>query len=86
MMSSKEISSQQIEAIVRQAQEIAAGDYTEAETTARNHAALQAKIIQINGELMKTIRHLDSKNSTLQKFVAWLSLVATVATVVALLK
>lgn len=76
----------EIDKIVKQATEIAAGDYKTHEPTAQNHAALQALQIKINVELIKTIRELDAKNEKLQKFVFWLSVVATIATVVALLK
>ena len=75
-----------IDRIVSEAQEIAVGDYKEHEPTARNHAALQAKIIEVNGELIKTIRQLDAKNSKLQLYLAWLALVATAASLIALLK
>ena len=80
------LSSTAIDQIVVEAQKIAAGDYKEHEPTARNHAALQAKIIEVNGELIKTIRLLDAKNSKLQLYLAWLALVATAASLIALLK
>lgn len=76
----------EIEGVVASAKMIAEGDYSHSVSTATNHAKLQALQIKMNSELIKTIRHLDRKNSMLQKFIAVLSVVATVATVVALLK
>lgn len=76
----------EIESVVDEAKQIAEGDYTHSVSTATNHARLQALQIKMNSELIKTIRHLDRKNSVLQKFIAVLSVVATIATVVALLK
>ena len=79
-----DIRNDEINAVVNEAKEIAAGDYRTHEPTARNHAALQALQIKVNSELIKTIRNLDRKNATLQKFIAVLSVIATVATIVAL--
>lgn len=79
------LSNEQINKVVKQAQEISEGNYKQAESTAKNHASLQALQIKINAELIKTIRHLDEKNSNLQKYLLWLSVVATVATLGALL-
>lgn len=80
------LDSQEIDKIVANASKIAAGDYKKAESTAKNHASLQKLQITINAELIKTIRHLDSKNQKLQKQIAWLTLIAAAATIVALLK
>jgi hypothetical protein len=77
---------QKIDKLVEEAKKIAAGDYSAAELTARNHATLQSLQISVNGELIKTIRHLDRKNSVLQRFIAVLSIIATIATFVALFK
>lgn len=71
---------------IKEANDIAAGNYKEHEPTARNHAKLQALQITINSELIRTIRHLDTKNSKLQKQVAILSIVATAASIIALFK
>lgn len=79
------LSSEQINKVVRQAQKISEGDYKQAESTAKNHATLQALQIKVNAELIKTIRHLDEKNGKLQKLLFWLSVVATFATLAALL-
>jgi hypothetical protein len=76
----------QIANIIGEADNIAKADYKEPEPTARQHAKLQSLQIKVNAELIKTIRHLDEKNGKLQKLLFWLSVVATVATVVALLK
>jgi hypothetical protein len=76
----------QIDQTVKEAQEIAGGDYRTHEPTARNHASLQALQIKINGELIKTIRNLDAKNSKLQAAVAWLAVIATLASIIALFK
>jgi hypothetical protein len=84
--SSSILSNKAIDELIQEAHDIAGGDYKNHEATARNHAALQSRIIQVNGELIKTIRQLDAKNSSLQKIVAWLALVATVASVIALAK
>jgi hypothetical protein len=77
---------QDIEADVEEAAAIAKGNYERAESTARNHASLQALQIKVNAELIKTIRHLDEKNERLQKLIFWLSVIATIATIVALYK
>lgn len=76
----------EIDSTVAEAKKLAEGDYSHSVSTATNHAKLQALQIKMNSELIKTIRHLDRKNSVLQKFIAVLSVVATIATVVALLK
>jgi hypothetical protein len=76
----------ELDRIVKEAEKIAASDYTEHEPTARNHANLQKLQIRVNSELIKTIRNLDAKNSKLQFMVALLSVVATVAAVIALFK
>jgi len=80
------LSDQAINNIVKKSQTIANGDYKTHEPTARNHAALQALQIKINAELIKTIRNLDQKNEKLQRFIFLLTIVATLATVVALAK
>jgi signal transduction histidine kinase len=80
------LKNQEIDKIVEQARKIASGNYKKAVSTATNHANLQALQIKINAELSKTIRHLDEKNEKLQKLLFWLSIVATVATIAALLK
>jgi hypothetical protein len=80
------LKNQEIDKIVEQARKIAGGNYKKAESTATNHANLQALQIKINAELIKTIRQLDEKNEKLQKLIFWLSVIATVATFVALLK
>lgn len=80
------LSNEELDKLVQEAQEIAAGDYKEHEPTARNHAKLQALHVRTDAELIKTIRQLDEKNSRLQQLVLWLSVVATVATIVALVK
>lgn len=85
-MSKDSLSDQEINRIVEEADTIASGDYKTHEPTARNHAALQALEIKTNAELIRTIRQLDQKNGKLQKLLFWLSVVATVATVIALLK
>ncbi len=82
----KVITSEDIYRVINEAQAIAKGNYKQAESTARNHASLQALQIRVNAELIKTIRHLDEKNEKLQKLLFWLSLVATLATIVALIK
>lgn len=79
------LNNQEIDRVIRQAQEISEGNYKQAESTAKNHASLQALQIKVNAELIKTIRHLDEKNSNLQKYLLWLSVAATVATLAALL-
>jgi|KBSSwiStaDraftv2_1062776.scaffolds.fasta_scaffold1200196_1 hypothetical protein len=80
------VDNKEIDRVVKEAREIAAADYRSHEPTARNHAALQALQIKINGELIKTIRSLDAKNAKLQKLLFLLSVVATFAAIVALLK
>jgi NTP pyrophosphatase (non-canonical NTP hydrolase) len=80
------ITNNELDELVKDAQDIAAGDYAAHEPTARNHAALQARLVMVNAELIKTIRHLDEKNGKLQKLLFWLSAVATVATLVALFR
>ena len=77
---------QQIEETIAQADAIAASDYKQHESTARNHAKIQALLVRTNCELIKTIRKLDAKNSKLQQQVAWLSVIATVAAIIALFK
>jgi hypothetical protein len=79
-------SDKEIDKVIKQAQNIASGDFATHEPTARNHAALQALQIKINGELIKTIRGLDAKNAKLQKLLFWLSVIATFSAIVALLK
>lgn len=76
----------EIDQTIKAAEAIVGGDYKQHEPTARNHAQLMALQIKINGDLIKTIRNLDAKNSKLQKSVAWLSVVATVASIIALFK
>lgn len=76
----------EIDETVAEAEQIAGGDYRTHEPTARNHAKLQALQIRTNSELIKTIRHLDAKNAKLQKSVAILSVVATLAAIIALFK
>ena len=76
----------EIDKVIKQAEQIAAGDYRSHEPTARNHAALQALQIKINGELIKTIRSLDAKSARLQKLIFLLSIIATLCAVVAVLK
>jgi hypothetical protein len=86
-MSDKSLSNSNIDKLIEEARQIASsGDYRSHEPTARNHAALQAKIIEVNGELIKTIRKLDEKNSKLQILVFWLAVVSTFAGLVALFK
>ncbi len=80
------IGDKEIDKVIKQAEKIAAGDYATHEPTARNHAALQALQIRVNGELIKTIRSLDAKNAKLQRLLFWLSVVATVSAVIALLR
>ena len=80
------INNNEIDRVVKEAKKIAASDYTSHEPTARNHAALQALQIKINGELIKTIRSLDAKNAKLQKLLFLLSVIATFSAIVALLK
>jgi 16S rRNA C1402 N4-methylase RsmH len=75
-----------IDGAVKEAEAIANADYAKHEPTARNHAKLQAIQIRVNGELIKTIRNLDAKNERLQKQVALLSVVATLASIIALFK
>jgi cytochrome oxidase assembly protein ShyY1 len=77
---------QQIDKVVAEAEEIAASDYKQHESTARNHAKIQALLVRTNGELIKTIRSLDAKNSKLQYQVRWLSVIATIAAIIALFK
>jgi len=76
----------QLDKIIKDAQQIAEGDYRTHEPTARNHAKLQALQIKVNSELIKTIRILDDKNSRLQKMIAVLSVVLAAAAIVALFK
>jgi hypothetical protein len=76
----------QIDQIISQAEAIASGDYKTHEPTARNHAKLQALLVATNGELIKTIRSLDAKNGRLQKQVFLLSIIATIASIIALFK
>lgn len=80
------VSEKEIDKVIKQAEKIAAGDYQSHEPTARNHAALQALQVKINGELIKTIRGLDAKNAKLQRLLFWLSVVATISAVTTLLK
>ncbi len=80
------LSNTELDTLVQEAQSIAGGDYKTHEPTARNHAKLQALHVRTDAELIKTIRHLDEKNGKLQKLLFWLSVVATVATIVALVK
>ena len=80
------LSNAELERLAGEAEHIAAGDYRTHEPTARNHAKLQALQIKINGELIKTIRQLDDKNGKIQKLLVVLSIVATLSTVIALLK
>lgn len=82
----KKVNDKQIDRIVKKAEEIVGGDYNTHEPTAKNHAALQALNIKVNGELIKTIRALDEKNSKLQKSVLLLSVIATVSALIALFK
>ena len=83
---SKIVDNNQIDRLVDNAQVIARGDYQTHEPTAKNHAALQALEIKVTGELIKTIRSLDEKNSKLQKTVLLLSIVAAVSALIALFK
>jgi hypothetical protein len=76
----------EIDQIVAQAETIAGGKYAAHEETAKNHAKIQSLLVRTNGELIKTIRHLDAKNSKLQRQVAILSGVATIAALIALFK
>ena len=76
-------SNQEIDRIIKEAKKIATGDYSSHEPTARNHAALQALQIKINGELIKTIRNLDEKSAKLQKLLFVLSVIATVCAFIA---
>lgn len=76
----------QIDELVKKAEQIVRGKYDTHEPTAKNHAALQGLEIKVTGELIKTIRALDAKNSRLQRTVLWLSVVATFAALVALFK
>lgn len=76
----------ELDKLVENARDIAAGNYNSHVETATNHAALQALNVQTNTELIKTIRKLDEKNRKLQQLLFWLSVIATVATIVALLK
>lgn len=85
-MSQQTLTNQEIDLIVNKAETIASGDYKTHEPTARNHAALQSLEIKTTAELIKTIRRLDEKNERLQRLLFWLSVIATVATIVALLK
>lgn len=80
------LNNDELDKLVGEAQDIAQADYSSHEPTARNHAALQSRLVMVNAELIKTIRHLDEKNGKLQRLLFWLSVVATVATLVALLK
>ena len=80
------VGNKEIDQVVKEAENIAAGDYRSHEPTARNHAALQALQIKINGELIKTIRSLDAKNGRLQKLLFLLSMVATSCAIIAVLK
>ena len=80
------IGDKEIDKVIDEAKQLVAGDYSTHEPTARNHAALQALQIRVNGELIKTIRSLDAKNAKLQKLLFWLSVVATVSAIIALLK
>ncbi len=82
----KKVNDKQIDKIVKKAEEIVKGDYNTHEPTAKNHAALQALNIKVNGELIKTIRALDEKNSKLQKSVLLLSVIATISALIALFK
>jgi hypothetical protein len=83
----KQVGTKQIDKVIAQAQEIAARDnYASHEPTARNHAELQALQIQVNGELIKTIRGLDAKNAKLQRLLFWLSLIATASALIALFR
>jgi len=65
---------------------IVGGNYKTHEVTARNHAKIQSLLVKTNIELIKTIRDLDSKNSKLQNQVKWLSVIAVLASVIALFK
>jgi hypothetical protein len=81
------LSNSELDNWANKAQEIAEkGHYTDSTSTAKNHATLQSLIVLSNAELIKTIRHLDEKNGKLQKLLFWLSVIATIATVTALLK
>ncbi len=80
------VDNDQIDELVKKAEEIVKGDYNTHEPTAKNHAALQALEIKVTGELIKTIRVLDEKNSKLQKTVLWLSIIATISALIALFK
>ncbi len=75
-----------IDKVIEQAQGIASGDFKTHEPTARGHAELMALQIKINGELIKTIRALDRKNAKLQQLLFWLSVIATLSAIIALLK
>jgi hypothetical protein len=80
------VNNDQIDQLVKKAEQIVRGNYDTHEPTAKNHAALQGLEIKVTGELIKTIRALDAKNSKLQKTVLWLSIVATVSALIALFK
>lgn len=82
----KKVNNHEIDQLVKKAEEIVKGDYNTHEPTAKNHAALQALEIKVTGELIKTIRVLDEKNSKLQKTVLWLSIIATISALIALFK
>lgn len=80
------VNNAQIDRLVKKAEQIVKGKYDTHEPTAKNHAALQGIEIKVTGELIKTIRALDEKNSKLQKTVLWLSFVATISALIALFK
>lgn len=80
------MNNKQIDQTIKEAEAIAASNYSHHEETARNHAKIQSLLVKTNGELIKTIRHLDTKNAKLQRSVAWLSVVATIAAITALFK
>lgn len=80
------VNNREIDQLVKKAEEIVKGNYDTHEPTAKNHAALQGLEIKVSGELIKTIRALDEKNTKLQKTVLWLSIIATISALIALFK
>lgn len=80
------LSNEELDKLVKKAEKIATGDYRSHIDTATNHAALQSLHVKTDAELIKTIHQLDEKNGKLQKLLFWLFVIATVATIVALLK
>ncbi len=72
--------------LVKEAESIVGGNWDSHADTARGHAKIQSLLVATNVELIKTIRELDHKNSRLQKLVFLLSVVATFAAIVALIK